>query len=73
MAAGGPQQAKRAFVKVLLSIAALSAARLQLTRDSLDDVRAKAFKKLSLKVHPGKGGSLAHAQLLITARAPTRS
>ena len=73
MAAGGPQQAKRAFVKVLLSIAALSAARLQLTRDSLDDVCAKAFKKLSLKVRPDKGGSLARAQLLIIARAPTRS
>ena len=61
MAAGGPHQAKRAFVKVLLSIAALSAARLQLTRDSLDNVCAKAFKKLSLKVRPDKGGSLAHA------------
>ena len=67
MAAGGPQQAKRAFVKVLLSIAALSAARLQLTRGSLDDVCTKAFKKLSLKVRPDKGGSLARAHLLIIA------
>ena len=67
MAAGGPQQAKRAFVKVLLSIAALYSVRLQLTRDSLDDVCTKAFKKLSLKVRPGKGSSLARAQLLIIA------
>ena len=72
MAAGGPQQAKRAFVEVLLSIAALYSVRLQLTRDSLHDVCTKAFKKLSLKVRP-EGGSLARAQLLIIARAPTRS
>ena len=72
MAAGGPQQAKRAFVKVLLSIAALYSVRLRLTRGSLHDVRIKAFKKLSLKVRP-EGGSLARAQLLIIAREPTRS
>ena len=69
-----PQSALAApFVKVLLSIAALYSVRLQLTRDSLDDVCTKAFKKLSLKVRPDKGGSLARAQLLIIAWAPTRS
>ena len=67
MAAGGPQQAKRAFVQVLLSIATLYSVRLQLTRDSLHDVCTKAFKKLSLKVRPDRGGSLARAQLLIIA------
>ena len=63
-----PQSALAApFVKVLLSIAALYSVRLQLTRDSLDDVCTKAFKKPSLKVRPDKGSSLAHAQLLIIA------
>ena len=53
---GGLQQAKRAFVKVLLTIAALCSVRLELSRNSWDEACNKAFNKLSLKVHTDKGG-----------------
>ena len=68
MGASGPQRAKRAFVKVLLTIAVSYSVRLELSRDSPDEACAKAFKKLSLKVHPDKGGLLAHAQELNNAK-----
>ena len=62
MAASGPQQAKRALVKVLLTLAALYSLRLDVARESADDVVTRAFRRVALKVHPDKGGLLAHAQ-----------
>ena len=58
MAVGGFQEAKRALVKVLLTIAAVYSVRLDLTRDSPDDALCKAFKKVALKAHPDKDGLL---------------
>ena len=52
MPAGGPQQAKRAFVKVLLTLAALYSVQVPVTRDSADDEILRAFRKVALKVHP---------------------
>ena len=68
MASGGPQHTKRALVKVLLAIAALYSCSLELNRDSPDEVVNKAFKKVSLKAHPDKGGLLKHAQALNAAK-----
>ena len=68
MAAGGPQQAKRIFVKVLLTIAALYGCRLEVTRESSDEAVLKAFKRVALKAHPDKGGLLKHAQDLNVAK-----
>lgn len=68
MSVGCPQAAKRSFVKVLLSIAALYSVRLTLTRDSPDEECIRAFKWVSLKAHPDKGGLLAHSQALNTAK-----
>ena len=68
MPAGGPQQAKRAFVKVLLTLAALYSVQVPVTRDSADDEILRAFRKVALKVHPDKGGLLEHAQTLNDAK-----
>ena len=62
MAASGPQRAKGALVKVLLTLAALYSVRLDVARDSADDTVTKAYKRVALKVHPDKGGLLEHAQ-----------
>ena len=62
MAASGPQQARRALVKVLLTLAALYSLHLDVARDSADDVVTRAFRRVTLKVHPDKGGLLEHAQ-----------
>ena len=55
-------QAKRSFVTVLLAIAALDSVRLMVARDWSDEGCAKAFKRVSLKTRPNKGGLLAHSQ-----------
>ena len=62
MAASGSQQAKRALVKVLLTLAAFYSLRVDVARESTDDVVRSAFKRVALKVHPDKGGLLEHAQ-----------
>ena len=41
MAAGGPLQAKRAFVKVILTIASLYSVRVEITRESSDEAVLK--------------------------------
>jgi hypothetical protein len=68
MVASGPQQAKRALVKVLLALAAIYTVRLQVSRDSGDTQVLKAYKRVALKVHPDKGGLLEHCQSLNTAK-----
>ena len=50
------QLAKRAFVKVLLALAAQYSVSLQLTRDSPDAHLLPAFRRVVKKVHPDKGG-----------------
>jgi hypothetical protein len=49
--------AKRAFIKVLLQLAVTYAVKLSLSRDSPADAVNSAYRKVSLKVHPDKGGT----------------
>ena len=67
MPASSLQHAKRSFVTVLLTIAAFYSVRLPITRDASDEDCTKAFKRVSLKAHPDKGGLLAHSQALNAA------
>ena len=62
MVASGPQAAKRALVKVVLLLAVLYAVRLEVSRESPDQVLIRAYKRVALKAHPDKGGKLEHAQ-----------
>jgi len=50
------QAAKRALVTLLVSFAQHYAVNLTINRDSSDADIQKAFKKVSLKAHPDKGG-----------------
>ena len=65
MACGERQVAKRALIKLLLALALTYSVHLQgLTQDSGEHDVLKAYKKLLLKAHPDKGGSVQHAQQL---------
>ena len=68
MAASARQVSTRQFVKTLLALAAVYSLSLPVTRDSTDEELVKAFKRLSLKVHPDKGGCVEHAQELNSAK-----
>ena len=48
--------AKRELVKVLKSLAAKYQIHLELSRDSSEKDLKKAFRKVSVKAHPDKGG-----------------
>ena len=54
--------AKRELVKVLRALAAKYKVTLSLTRESSNQDVDKAFRRVSLKAHPDKGGSLADFQ-----------
>ena len=56
--------AKRELVKVLRELAAKYRLSFSLTRESRDGDVAKAFKRVSLKAHPDKGGDLQDFQRL---------
>ena len=66
----GPRQAaKRALVKLLLSIAAIYSVSLQsFNRDSPDKEVEKVFKRVLLRAHPDKGGNVEDTQKLNTAK-----
>ena len=71
-------EARRALVKLLLTLAAVYHAVLDLRRDSCDNDVNKAFKKLIVKVHPDKGGSAEDTKRLNAAKVklwgvPSRS
>ena len=68
MAASSVQLAKRALVTLLLALAATYNVVVNVTRDSVDGDVLKAFKKVSLKAHPDKGGSPQDMQRLVGAR-----
>ena len=51
------QLAKRALVKVLLTLASKYGVALQVNRDSEDKVVLSAYKRVALKAHPDKGGT----------------
>jgi hypothetical protein len=60
--------AKRAFVKLLLQSAVAHAITLSLTRDSSTAAVMAAFRKVTARLHPDKGGSLEQQQALNAAR-----
>ena len=59
--------ARRALVKVLVSLASLYGVLLSVTRESTDDQVLAGYKKLIRKVHPDKGGKTEDAQRLQSA------
>ena len=68
MPASVAQQMMRAFVKVMVALAALYSVPLNITRDSPDAEVKAALRRLVRKVHPDKGGSTVHAQQLQSAK-----
>ena len=62
MVAGSRQQAKRSFVTVLLTIAALDSVWLMVARDLLDEACESSFKRVLLKARPNKGSLPARPQ-----------
>ena len=62
------QLARRALVKVLLSLASVYAVLLSVTRDSNDADVLAGYKKLIRKVHPDKGGRKEECQRLQSAK-----
>ena len=68
MAASAHQAARRAFVTVLLALAAAYGVAVAIHRDSPNAGLLTAFKKLILRVHPDKGGSVADMQRLQSAK-----
>ena len=68
MPASQLQLAKRAFVRVLLALAAACGAHFSVHRDSDDTALLKAYKCMIRKVHPDKGGRTKDAQKLQSAK-----
>ena len=62
------QLARRALVKVLLSLASVYAVLLSITRESNDADVLAGFKKLIRKVHPDKSGKKEDCQRLQSAK-----
>ena len=61
-------QARRALVRVLLSLAAAYGLVLSITRDATDDAVFSAYKKVVRRAHPGKGGTKEDTQKLHCAK-----
>ena len=55
-------QAKRALVAALKSVARTYGVRVDLTGDSPDAAVRSAYRRVFLRAHPDKGGSVEHAQ-----------
>ena len=63
------QEAKRAFVTVLLALAAVYGLVLNITRDSADTELVTAFKRVARKAHPDKGGTVEDSARLHASRS----
>ncbi|CAE7245581.1 unnamed protein product, partial [Symbiodinium natans] len=59
---------KRALVTLLLALAGAYGLQVTLTRESTDVEVTRVFRRVSIKVHPDKGGAAADAQRLNAAR-----
>ena len=64
MPVSATRRLKEALLRVIRNLASIYGIVLQLNRDSDDAVFKSAFRRLSLKVHPDKGGTAAHQQQL---------
>ena len=60
--------ARRALVRVLLTLAATYGMLLGITRDASDAAVAAAYKKVLRRTHPDKGGATEDAQKLLGAK-----
>ena len=58
------ESAKQAFFSLLLRLGRSHAVPLQISRESPDPELLKAYRRISKKVHPDRGGSLAQSQNL---------
>ena len=58
------ESAKRAFFSLLLRLGRSHGVPLQISRQSPDPDLLKAYRRISKKVHPDRGGSLAESQNL---------
>ena len=68
MAVSAAQLAKRAFVSILLDIAAIYSVTVRVNWDSDDKTVMTAFRAVVKKAHPDKGGQTAHSQKLHAAK-----
>ena len=68
MPASAAQQARRAFVKVLLALAAVYGVALSLSQRASDADLVAGYRKLVRRVHPDKGGSVQDMQRLQGAK-----
>ncbi len=64
------QAKKRAFVKILLRIAALYRFVCKVNRVSRDDEINAAYRKVAHKCHPDKGGDVEHTKLCVESPRP---
>ena len=62
------EQAKRALVAALKSLARTYGVRVDLTQDSSDAAVSSAYRRVFRRAHPDKGGSAEHAQRLSGAK-----
>ena len=58
-------RAKRALVAVIRALVTTYGCNIHVTRDSSDAELTKAYRKLSLKVHPDRGGDEEHQQRFV--------
>ena len=68
MPASKAQSAKRAFVRVLTALGRSYGVSVTVTRDSTDACLLRAYRRLLLKVHPDKGGTVEDQQRLQSAK-----
>ena len=68
MALSQLEKAKRAFVSLLLLLARTHGLSPGISRESPDPALLPAFRRVSRKVHPDRGGSLTESQRLNAAR-----
>ena len=68
MPVSAAQKATRAFVKVLTALARSYGVSVTVTRDSTDACLLRAYRRLLLKVHPDKGGTVEDQQRLQSAK-----
>ena len=59
--------AKRALVALIRALVTTYGCNIHVTRDSSDAELTKAYRKLSLKVHPDRGGDEEHQKRLNNA------
>ena len=68
MPCSGIEKAKRALVAALKSVARIYGVRVDLTTEAPDTAVRSAYRRVYLRAHPDKGGSVERAQRLSGAK-----